>query len=161
MLTRRTLLGVCIALGVMATARVPSVVARSKTTFAIVVAKDSPVNELSFGDLKRLYMGEAVMARGVDLKPFALKKERVERAEFDQLVMGMDPETVGLYWTDRKIRGQTGAPKAISDPAVLVRVVGAVPGAVGYVPSDTASGLVKVLRIDGKLPQQPGYRLGG
>jgi hypothetical protein len=71
----------------------------------------------------------------------------------------MSPDEVGRYWVDRKIRGQSGPPKAVDSPEVMIRVVTKVDGAVGFVrPSAVAAG-AKVLKIDGKFPKDPGYRV--
>lgn len=160
-MTRRTMLAFCAALGVMTIAAVPPVSAEAAgaNQFAIVVTKDFPLDGISFGDLKRLYLGEQVNTGGQGLKPLSLNKSRPERTEFDKAVLGMDAETVGLYWTDRKIRGQSGPPKALESPELLLRVVAQVAGTVGYVRANAVKGPVKVLRIDGKKPDQPGYRV--
>lgn len=128
---------------------------------AVVVAKDFPVDELSFGDLKRLYMGDPINVGGKRLIPLALPPRSAERVSFDESVLGMNPDEVGRYWIDRKIRGQSGAPKALDSGDLLVRVVGKVEGAVGYVHATTVGPNVKVLRIDGKGPNDPSYRVGG
>lgn len=156
------MLAFCAVLGVMAIAPIAPLFAEAAgaNKFAVVVSRDFPADDLSFGDLKRLYMGDPVNAGGYSLKPLALGKARPERAEFDQAVLGMSQETAGLYWTDRKIRGQSGPPKSLDSPEVVLRVVAQVPGAVGYVRANAVKGAVKVLRIDGKRPDQPGYRVG-
>jgi hypothetical protein len=162
MLSRRTLFAFCVVLTVATIARVPSVCAdiSRSAKLAIVVAKDFPSDDMSFGDLKRLYLGQALVIGGKNVIPIALNKQLPDRVAFDESVLGMDPDTVGLYWVDRKIRGQSGPPKAVETADVLLRVVSRVPGAVGYVRAEAVRGSVKVLRIDGKMPNQPGYRVG-
>ena len=61
------------------------------------------------------------------------------------------------YWIDRKIRGQSGAPKAVEPVDVYARVVAKLDGAIGYVKVSDLRGDVKVLRIDGKVPTDYGY----
>ena len=56
----------------------------------------------------------------------------VDRVGFDQVVLGMDPETVGRFWIDRKIRGGSGPPRTVESLATLRRVVEKLPGALGY-----------------------------
>lgn len=127
------------------------------TPVAIVVSSSLGVSELSFGDLKRLYKGSSVVAGGETLVPLTYPKKSAERHRFDQAVLGMSPDQVALYWIDRKIRGQSGSPKAVDSPTVVVKVVAKVDGAIGYVElRDVAPG-VKVLKIDGKRPEDPGY----
>jgi len=127
------------------------------TAVAIVVSRDLPVNEMSSGDLRRLYKGTSIVAGGKRLIPLTYPKRSEERQGFDRAVLGMSPEQVALYWVDRKIRGQSGAPKSVDSTTVLLKVVSKVDGAVGFVePSNVTPG-VKVLVIDGKRPSDPGY----
>jgi hypothetical protein len=161
MLSRRATLAFFLALAIATVLRIPFVSAGSagQAKFAIVVAKDFPSDNMSFGDLKRLYMGNPLTVGGKNVIPIALNKQLPDRASFDELVLGMSPDTVALYWVDRKIRGQTGAPKAVESADILMRVVARVPGAVGYVRVDAVKDTVKVMKIDGKMPNQPGYRV--
>ncbi len=127
---------------------------------AIVAAKNLPVDGISFGDLKRLYMGNAMVLGGKKIVPLTYPRESTERHGFDETVLGMSADEAGRYWIDRKIRGQSGPPKSVESAAVVIRVVSKVDGAVGFVPArEVHQKDVKVLRIDGKLPGEPGYRL--
>lgn len=126
---------------------------------AVVASKSLPVDGLSFGDLKRVYMGSPVMVGGKKLVPLTYPKQSDERQGFDSTVLGMSAEQVGLYWIDRKIRGQSGPPKSVESAAVVLKVVTKVDGAIGFVKVDAAGKDVKILRVDGKLPRDPGYRL--
>ena len=155
------LLAFCVALVMLTVGLASRVSADAGGTgrLAVVVAKDFPLDNLSFGDLKRLYMGDPVDARGRRLIPLALQNRSPERVQFDRAVLGMSPEAAARYWVDRRIRGESGPPKAIDSPQILLRVVDKLDGALGYVRADSVSSAVKVLRIDGKAPSDPGYRL--
>lgn len=163
MTTRRRLLGfwavVLLAVGSIS----PSVAGQSPPAprFAIVVGKDNPVDEMSFADLKRLYKGEFVNDRaGNKLIPLALPARSPDRVAFDELVLAMAPSEVANYWVDRKIRGLSGAPKSVESPDLLMRILARLPSSVGYVPEKQAQGSdVKIVKIDGKLPGEPGYRV--
>lgn len=162
MKTRRLLLACFFVLAPLLTGSASTVsAADAGAKLAVVVAKDFPVDELSFGDLKRLYLGDPINVGGKRLIPLALPPRTAERVSFDESVLGMNPDEVGRYWIDRKIRGQAGAPKALDSGDLLVRVVGKVDGAVGYVHATAVGPGVKVLRIDGKAPNDPSYRVGG
>jgi len=154
-------LAYCVLSIMLTAAHAPSVSADPgvKTALAIVVAKNFPVDNLSFSDLKRLYMGDPVNAQGKRMIPLALPNRSPERAAFDEVVLGMTPDVVARYWVDRKIRGESGPPKAIDSPQILLRVVDKLDGSLGYVRADMIPSNVKVLRIDGKQPTDSGYRL--
>jgi hypothetical protein len=154
-------LAYCLLSVALTAAHAPRVAADTgaKDGLAIVAAKNFPVDDLSFIDLKRLYMGEPVDTHGKRVIPLALQNRSPERTAFDEAVLGMDPDTVSRYWVDRKIRGESGPPKSIDSPQILLRVVDKLPGSVGYVRADSVPSTVKVLRIDGKRPSDSGYRL--
>jgi hypothetical protein len=163
MINRRTVLatwlGITLSLGVALPA-VAVNAAEPKIPLAVVVAKNSPLSEMSFHELKRLYLGDAVSGpNGRKLIPLAQHAGSKDRLGFDRSVLGMSAEAVARYWIDRKIRGQPGAPKAVDSVDVLKRVVGNVEGSVGYLRADQVRGDVKVLRIDGKSPGEVGYRV--
>jgi len=161
MATRTRLMAWCTLLGLAATIGNPgeSLGAGDKLTLAVVVSKSFPVDGISFGDLKRLYMGTPVNAGGKTLIPLTYPKQSSERLAFDEAVLGMGADEVGRYWIDRKIRGQSGPPKAVDSADVIIRVVSKVDGSIGYVRTDAVNQAVKILRVDGKLPKDPGYRV--
>jgi len=135
-----------------------AVAGNGKNELAIIVASGSPISELSFYELKLMYKGDRVAQPGG--KPLVALNRGVhspDRIGFDRTVLGMSPQEVARYWIDRKIRGQSGAPKAI-DPAQLVaKVVARLDGAVSYVPMSAVTNEVKVVAIDGKKPGSEGY----
>jgi len=51
--------------------------------------------------------------------------------------------------------------KIVDSDEDLMRTVGATPGAVGVIDVYAINSSVKVLRLDGKLPFDPGYSLKG
>lgn len=154
-------LAFCALLTTLTAAHAADLSAETKGTvrIAVVAAKSFPIDNLSFGDLKRLYMGNRIDSHGKRLIALALQNRSPERTAFDSAVLGMNPDTAALYWVDRRIRGESGPPKAIDSPQVLQRVVEKLDGALGYVRADAVAANVKVLSIDGKRPTDPGYPL--
>ncbi len=55
--------------------------------------------------------------------------------------------------------GETEAPKTLVSNNGVLRFVYNVPGAIGYVRARDVDASVKTLRIDGRLPGEPGYLL--
>ena len=162
MKTRRSFLTACLGVScLVATSGVTSPVGAgvAKTRLAIVVSKDSPVSDISFYELKRLYLGEKINASGKRLLPLNLTPNFPERGAFDRTVLGMSPEAIARYWVDRKIRGDSGPPKTIEPLDLLQRVVARLDGAIGYVPVNEIRPELKALRIDGKGPNDGGYPL--
>ena len=75
----------------------------------VVVAKGSPVTNITRSDLKRAFTGDSVSAGGKPLVPFNASPGTPERTGFDKAVLGMSPDEVGRFWVDRKVRGEEGA----------------------------------------------------
>jgi hypothetical protein len=128
--------------------------------FAVVVAKGSPIDDLSIHDLKHLYMGDLINGPGGKrLVPLALPTNSADRMAFDKAVLGMSAEQAARFWVDRKIRGQSGAPKSLDSADLVQRVVSKLDGGIGYVPIGQVTKDVKIVRVDGKAPGDGGYRV--
>ncbi|HET6150893.1 MAG TPA: hypothetical protein VFH68_25375 [Polyangia bacterium] len=134
--------------------------AETAPPLAVVVAKNSPVNQLSLYELKHLYLGDHVNGPdGKRLIPLNRALGSPERVALDASVLGMSPDQETAYWIDRRIRGQSGSPRAIPQADLAQRIVGHLEGGITYVRFDEVRPDVKVLRIDSKLPTDPGYRV--
>jgi hypothetical protein len=72
------------------------------------------------------------------------------RVAFDRSVLGMDPDEVARFWIDRRVRGGHRPPRQLTSWALMLRVVSAVDGAIGYAPASAANDTVKsLMTIDG------------
>jgi hypothetical protein len=125
---------------------------------AIIVSPESKLTNISVADLQRVFQSERLTdPDGSKLIPLNHPPKTVDRVGFDLVVLGMDPEAVGRFWIDRKIRGGSGPPRTVESLATLRRVVEKLPGAIGYIRPDQLSSEVRAIRVDGKLPEDPGY----
>src|SRR5512141_2103674 len=89
----------------------------------VVVAKGSSLTSISKSDLKHCFMGDAISSGDKTLIPFNSEPRTAERAAFDRGVLGMSPDEVGRYWVDRKVRGQSGAPRSLPSLMHVQKVV--------------------------------------
>jgi hypothetical protein len=134
--------------------------AQSVDPLVIVVAKTSPLTSISIYDLKHLYLGEFVTGPdGRRLIPLNQSTQSPDRLAFDAAVLGMSSEQAGAYWIDRRIRGQSGSPRALDSSDIAQRIVSRLDGAIAYVRVADVRPDVKVVRVDGRLPTDPGYRI--
>jgi hypothetical protein len=131
--------------------------AGERVPLAVIVARSSGLSELSSAQLTRMFGGDLVDSGGRRLIPLNRATATEERELFDRVVLGKSPDEMARYWIDRKIRGQSGAPKAVEPVDVYERVIAKLDGAIGYVRVGQLRGDVKVLRIDGKSPTERGY----
>jgi len=124
---------------------------------AIISAKDGGVAELSLYQLKRLFLGDQIMGPAGELIPLNRETKGAERSGFDLTVLGMSQEVVARYWIDRRIRGQSGAPKTVEPASVIQNVVARLPRAVAYVRLREVSPDVQMVKIDGRKASDAGY----
>ena len=152
-------LGCSVVVGLLVVATAVEVAAdEPKIRFVMVVAKNSVLTDMTFQDLKHLYSGDFITGPGGKrLMPLNRALGSPERVAFDRVVTGMSPPDVASYWLDRRIRGQSGSPRGIESAAILQRLVIKFDGAIGYVLPSEISSDVKIVRIDGKGPADPGY----
>lgn len=133
--------------------------ARARGDVLVVVAsKDGSIEDISLAELRQLYLGWKLSSvDGSRILPLNRGNKTAERTAFDQSVLNMSPDKAARYWIDRRIRGESGSPKSV-DPAPLVqKVVAKLPGAIAYVRESQLTSLVRVVRVEGKLPSDSGY----
>jgi hypothetical protein len=134
--------------------------AGNDAVLAVIVSPSSKLNNISVSDLRRVFQSERLTdPDGNRLIALNHPPKTVDRVGFDQVVLRMDPEAVGRFWIDRKIRGGSGPPRTVESLATLRRVVEKLPGAIGYLRPNQLSNEVRAIRVEGKLPEDPGYQL--
>lgn len=127
-------------------------------SLAVIVARNSSLESLTLFQLKRIFLGDQTRdPKGHKLMPLNRGAKTSERIGFDRSVLGMSPDEVARYWIDRRIRGHSGAPRAIDPTRLLQRVIARFPEAIGYAYSDQLTEDVRAIRIDGCLPDEPSY----
>lgn len=127
---------------------------------AVIVASRSKVNELSMGDLSRIFRGmPARSADGHRYMALNAPPESALRVAFDQVVLAMTADQARAFWVDQKIRAVGTEPRIVSSVALATKLVSVLAGAIAYVPWSAVTAQVKAVRIDGKLPSDPGYPL--
>lgn len=115
----------------------------------VVVAKGSSLTNISRTDLKRCFIGERVVIDDKPLVPFNAAPNSADRSGFDRVVLGMSPDEVGRFWVDRKVRGQSAAPRSLPSVAHIAKVAAKFPGAISYLPADQITSDVQPVSIDG------------
>lgn len=145
---KTTLLSIVIALCALAAGR-PAFADGKKPVLVVVVAKGSSVTNLTRSDLKRCFTGDTVIAGGKPLVPFNAAPNTPERTGFDLAVLGMTPDEVGRFWIDRKVRGQSAAPRSLPSAAHIAKVAAKFPGAVGYLTADQLTSDIQAVSVDG------------
>ena len=147
---RKLLLACLFALPAMAAAPV-----------AIVVGPMAPVDDLSFAEVRKVFLGE---------RQFWNPKTRVvllmrapvspERDVVLRTIYQMSEAQFRQYWISKVFRADVAAgPKIVYSTETAYELVAAIPGAIAFVDADKIPKGLKVVKIDGKLPGDQGYPL--
>jgi ABC-type phosphate transport system substrate-binding protein len=128
---------------------------------AIIVHRSNPTEDLSFRELRRIFMLERQTWRhGRKITVVLRESGQPERAEAIRLICGMSEQDYDRHLLLQTLRGTiTQGPREIRTAEAMIRFIFNAPGAIGYVPANAEASLTKVLRIDGLLPGDPKYPL--
>ena len=137
------------------------VVQSTSQPVAIVVHKDTQVDDLSLQDLRSIFLADQqfwpdrqriillVRAPESDERDFVLNRiYQMSEAQFRQ------------YWIAKMFRAEVPrGPKIVFSTDMTLDLVVAIPGSISFIRADQISDAVKVVRIDGALPSEAGYPL--
>ncbi|HEY7545033.1 MAG TPA: hypothetical protein VID27_09135 [Blastocatellia bacterium] len=128
---------------------------------AIIVNKSNTVDNLSLADLRKIFLAERTRwPNGRKVTIVMREQGRAERAAALRLIYRMREQEFNRYFLNIKFTGETlEEPKLLSSVDGMLKFVFNVPGAIGYVRASEVDSSVKVLRIEGLAPGQPGYKL--
>lgn len=147
----------------------PVRVARAQTSsagnvrqpLAIVVNPKSTVTNLSFNDLRRIFLGEEQFWPDRSKITLLVRAPVArERAVVLDEIYRMDEDQFRQYWIGKMFRAEiAGGPKIVYSSDMAMNLVDAIPGSITFVLASAVTPNSKVIRIDGKLPSDPGYPL--
>ena len=130
-------------------------------TLAIVVNRSNPIDNLSFAELRKIFMGERNhWPNGHRIAIAMLDYGQPERRVVLRQIYKMDEKGYEDYVLGVMFRGDVFvAPKTLASPTILRKFVFNAPGAIGYLRTRDVDETVKVVRINGLRPEDKGYRL--
>ena len=132
----------------------------ASVSLVLVTSPETRLENISLADLRQLFLGETVRDRAdAKLVPLNQSPATPERVHFDQRVLGMSADEMARYWIDQKVRGLRGAPRNLSPPQMIARVVERFAGAVAYLRPEHVTGALRTVSIDGRAPGSAGYAL--
>ena len=128
---------------------------------AIVVRPDVPVDNLSFAELRRLLLGDRQFWSS-NLKVTLLVRApgARERGVVLRTIYQMSEAQFRQYWIAKVFRAETPSqPRIVYSTEMAAELATAIPGSVTFVDAAQVPSGLKVLKINGLLPQQEGYPL--
>jgi ABC-type phosphate transport system substrate-binding protein len=128
---------------------------------AVIVHPSTPVENLSFADMRRIFLGEK-QYWNTDMPVVLIVRAPVARER--QVVLNriyrMTESQFKQYWIARIFRAEaTSTPKVVYSNQTINELVAAIPGAISLVREDDIGPGVKVVKIDGALPGEAAYPL--
>ena len=128
---------------------------------AIVVSPDVPVDNLTFQQVRELLMGDRQFWKpGLRVALLMRAPATRERDVILKVVYRMGESEFRRYWIEKVFRAEAQAgPKIVYSNEAATELVASIPGAVAFVDATQVPKGLKVLRIDGALPGEKGYRL--
>ena len=128
---------------------------------AIVVHRANPVDAITMGELRRIFMLETqTWPNGRRITVVLREKGQPERAEAIRIICGLSEPDFERHVLFQTFRGNVNrAPRSIQSASGMLRFIFNTPGAIGYVHADEVDDSVKVLPIDGRLPGDVRYPL--
>ena len=141
--------------------RPTSDLAAQAADIAVVVHPDVAVDNLPLAELRRMLLGDREFwPSGVRVTLLLRAPIAKERDVAVQQVCGMSEAQFRQHWIAKVFRAETpNSPKIVYSAEMALDQVSRVPGALTFVAASAVGRGVKVLKIDGKLPGQPGYPL--
>jgi ABC-type phosphate transport system substrate-binding protein len=128
---------------------------------AIIVNKSNPVDDISLANLRKLFLAEQKYWPNARRVTVVMREPgQAERASVLRQLYHMSNGDYARYFLHAEFTGEgQGVPKSLASAAGVRKFVYSVPGAIGYVRADEVDRSVKVVRVDGRLPGESGYRL--
>ena len=150
-----------VLIGALAAAALIGVLVAQPPDIAIVVRPDTPVDNLTFAELRRVMRGDRqfwssnlrvtllVRAPGARERDIVLKTiYEMSEAQFRQ------------YWIAKVFRAEAAAgPRIVYSNEMAAELAEAIPGAIAFVDAAQIPKGLKTLRINGVLPGEKGYPL--
>ena len=152
---------ICTILLALPICNVPVLAQTHGTDIAVVVNQDTPVSDLSLTEVRRVLLGERqYWAAKMPVVLLIRAPVARERDVVLKVIYQMTEAQYKQYWIAKIFRAEAAAaPKIVYSNDMQFELVNAIPGAIAFVDSQNVRAGVKVLRVDGRLPGEPGYPL--
>jgi ABC-type phosphate transport system substrate-binding protein len=132
-----------------------------RQSLAIVVNPSNPVENLSLVELRKIFLGERVRwPNGHRVIVAMLDSGFPERDAVLREIYRMTENGYRDHFLKGRYTGDIPVlPKTLSSPEILRRFIFNAPGAIGYLRASDVDSSVKVVSIDGRLPDNREYEL--
>jgi ABC-type phosphate transport system substrate-binding protein len=138
----------------------PATTSISEQSLAIIVNQSNPVENFSLPELRKIFLGQrSHWPNGRRITLVMMDPAQPERKVILREIYGMNEKDLSNHFIQGVFTGTVlASPKTLATPAEVLKFVFNVPGAIGYLRASEVDGSVKVLRVDGHLPEDKDYK---
>jgi hypothetical protein len=137
-------------------------IADEPADLAVVVNKSTGPENVDLGELRQMILGDRLKWRNDGQAVLAVQTppDSPERALAMKTVYRMNDSALRRYYMLAVFNGKEVAqPRDVASAAALKKFVATNPGAIGCILASEVDPSVKVLKVDGAAPGEPGYKL--
>jgi ABC-type phosphate transport system substrate-binding protein len=130
-------------------------------SLAIIVNRSNPVDNLTMQELRTVFLGErSHWSNGRRITLVMMEPGQPERRAILHEIYRMNEDDFSRHFLQGLFTGEVFvSPKTLATPVGVRKFVFNVPGAIGYVRAGDVDGTVKVIRVEGHLPDDKDYSL--
>ena len=134
---------------------------RGGVDIAVVVHPDTPITNLSLSEVRKVFLGDRqYWSTNVPVVLLIRAPVARERDVVLKTIYQMSEAQFKQYWIAKIFRAESAsAPKVVYSNDMANELVGAIDGAIAFIDAREVRPGAKVVRVDGKLPGEPGYPL--
>lgn len=139
----------------------PIAVRAADGDIAVVVRQDTPSDNLTIGEIRKLLLGERQFwTSNLRVTLLIRAPSSRERDVVLKTIYQMSEAQFRQYWISKVFRAEASSgPKIVYSNEMATELVAAIPGSVAFVDSTQVPKGLKTLKVDGKLPGEKGYPL--
>ena len=128
---------------------------------AIVVHKDTEIDNLSLLEVRSIFLANQQFWPDRTRIILLVRAPKSEERDFIlNTIYEMDEAQFRQYWIAKMFRAEVPrGPKVVFSTGMMLELVIAIPGSISFVSIDEVTDDVKVVKVDGMLPTDPGYPL--
>jgi phosphate transport system substrate-binding protein len=133
----------------------------ASSAIAIVVHKDTDVDNLSLHELRSIFLANQQFWSNRKRIILLVRAPKSEERDFVlNTIYQMDEAQFRQYWIAKMFRAEVPrGPKIVFSTDMTLELVVAIPGSISFINASQVTDDVKVVRVDGKLPTEEGYPL--
>jgi len=128
---------------------------------AVVVHPDTPVSNLTLAEVRKVFLGDRqYWSTNIPVVLLIRAPVARERNVVLKVIYQMSESQFKQYWIAKIFRAESAtAPKVVYSNDMANELVTAIPGAIAFIDARDVRAGSKVVRVDGRLPKEPGYQL--